>query len=150
MPRAVRTWMARLEGQNVGCHWHQAPRSCHWYKAPRSCHWYQAPRSCHWYPVKRMERGQKWRRRGGRQTLTPLRQDMDDDDALPTPLSPSPVSNGGDGYILPEFRHPDKNSNFFFPQNGACLVGEVFPHPVGVFCTHLEPPNCHILKKRCF
>ena len=29
-------------------------------------------------------------------------------------------------------------------QNGACLVGELFPHPVGVFCTHLEPPKCHI------
>jgi hypothetical protein len=25
-------------------------------------------------------------------------------------------------------------------------VGKSFPHPVGAFCTHLEPPSCHIAK----
>jgi hypothetical protein len=25
-------------------------------------------------------------------------------------------------------------------------VGKSFPHPVAVFCTHLEPPSCHIAK----
>ena len=42
-----------------------------------------------------------------------------------------------------------QKSNFVF-QNGACLVGELFPHPVKVFCTHLEPPNCHISNKSFF
>ncbi len=51
-----------------------------------------------------------------------------------------------EGTDLRVLRHPNKDSNFFF-QNGACLVGELFPHPVGVFCTHLEPPNCHISEK---
>jgi hypothetical protein len=31
-------------------------------------------------------------------------------------------------------------------QNGVCLVGKSFPHPVGVFCTHQEPPGCRISK----
>ena len=26
------------------------------------------------------------------------------------------------------------------------LVGKMFPHPMGVFCTHLEPPKSHIRK----
>ncbi len=34
-----------------------------------------------------------------------------------------------------------------FSQNGACLVGKMMPHPVGVFCTHLEAPKCHIVQK---
>ena len=25
--------------------------------------------------------------------------------------------------------------------------GELFPHPVGVFCMHLEPPQFHIMQK---
>jgi len=25
-------------------------------------------------------------------------------------------------------------------------VGKLFPHPVGVFCTILEPPQCHIMQ----
>ena len=29
------------------------------------------------------------------------------------------------------------------------LVGISFPHPVGVFCTLLEPPKCHIGKQMC-
>ena len=33
-------------------------------------------------------------------------------------------------------------------QNGVCLAGKSFPHPVGVFCTHLEPPKSHIRKKK--
>ena len=33
-----------------------------------------------------------------------------------------------------------------FSQNGACLVGKMIPHPVGVFCTHLGPPNGHFSK----
>ena len=37
-----------------------------------------------------------------------------------------------------------KSINNLISQNGACLVGELFPHPVGVFCSHLEPPKCHI------
>ena len=36
----------------------------------------------------------------------------------------------------------------FFPKM-FLLVGKMFPHPVGVFCTHLEPPNSHIRKKIC-
>jgi len=34
----------------------------------------------------------------------------------------------------------------FVSQNDACLVGELFPRPVGVFFTHLEPPNGHFQK----
>ncbi len=34
-----------------------------------------------------------------------------------------------------------------FSQNGACVVGKMIPHPVGVFCTHLEAPKCHIEQK---
>ncbi len=30
------------------------------------------------------------------------------------------------------------------------LVGKWFPHPVWVFCTHLEPPKCHIRPKSIF
>ena len=41
-----------------------------------------------------------------------------------------------------------QKSNFVF-QNGACLVGELFPRPVRVFCTHLEPPNGHFFKTFC-
>jgi hypothetical protein len=26
-------------------------------------------------------------------------------------------------------------------------VGKSFPHPVGVFCTHLEPPRYHVSTK---
>ena len=48
---------------------------------------------------------------------------------------------------LPEFRHL---RNSLVSQNGACLVGELFPHPIGVCCTHLEPPNCNISENRCF
>ena len=29
----------------------------------------------------------------------------------------------------------------------VCLVWKSCPHPVGVFCTLLEPSNCHIMKK---
>ena len=29
------------------------------------------------------------------------------------------------------------------------LVWKMFPHPVGVFCTHLEPPKSHIRKNIC-
>ena len=43
----------------------------------------------------------------------------------------------------------NKVQSFCF-QNGACLVGELFPHPVGVFCTHLEPPNGHFSKNHLF
>ena len=32
--------------------------------------------------------------------------------------------------------------------NRACLGGELFPHTVGVFCNHLEPPNCNIWKNQ--
>ena len=35
-------------------------------------------------------------------------------------------------------------------QNGVCLAGNSFPHPVGVFCTHLEPPKSHIGKQKNF
>ena len=35
-------------------------------------------------------------------------------------------------------------------QNGACLVGKILAPLVGVFCTHLEPPNCHISPNRFF
>ena len=31
-------------------------------------------------------------------------------------------------------------------REGASLVGQLFPHPVGVFCTLLGPPNCHIVQ----
>ena len=29
-------------------------------------------------------------------------------------------------------------------------MGKSFPHPVGVFCTHLEPPICHLIQKIYF
>ena len=29
----------------------------------------------------------------------------------------------------------------------GCLVWKMFPDPVGVFCTLLEPPNYHIVQK---
>ena len=45
--------------------------------------------------------------------------------------------------LLELLGHPKKSSNFFV-QNGACLVGKILAPLVGVFCTHLEPPNCHI------
>ena len=32
-------------------------------------------------------------------------------------------------------------------RNGVCLVGKSYPYPVGVFCTHLEAPKCHIERK---
>jgi hypothetical protein len=34
-----------------------------------------------------------------------------------------------------------------FPQNGVCVVSKMIPHPVGVLCTHLEAPRCHIRQK---
>jgi len=30
------------------------------------------------------------------------------------------------------------------------LVWKLFPHPVGIFCTLLEPPNCHIVQQTIF
>ena len=35
-------------------------------------------------------------------------------------------------------------------QNGVCLAGKSFPHPVGVFCTHLDPPKSHIRQTLLF
>jgi hypothetical protein len=35
-------------------------------------------------------------------------------------------------------------------QNGVCLVGKSFPHPVWIFCTQLEPPSCHNLNYICY
>ena len=32
-------------------------------------------------------------------------------------------------------------------QGAVCLAGKSSLHPVGVFCTHLEPPKSHICKK---
>ena len=29
-------------------------------------------------------------------------------------------------------------------------MGKSFPHPLGVFCTHLEPPICRIIEKSSF
>ena len=31
-------------------------------------------------------------------------------------------------------------------QNGVYPVGKSSPHPSKAFCTHLEPPSCHISK----
>jgi hypothetical protein len=28
-------------------------------------------------------------------------------------------------------------------------VHKSFPHPVGVFCMHLDPPNCHAMAQLC-
>ena len=39
---------------------------------------------------------------------------------------------------------PKERQKIKFPEL-ACLVGKWFPHPVGVFCTILEPPKCHIM-----
>ena len=36
-------------------------------------------------------------------------------------------------------------------KNRICSIPKPpHPHPVGVFCTHLEPPNCHIWKQMTF
>ncbi len=51
--------------------------------------------------------------------------------------------------FLALLRQQNKQSNLF-SQNGACLVGKMIPHPVGVFCTHLEGPNGHISKTSFF
>ena len=32
---------------------------------------------------------------------------------------------------------------------GACLVGKILLHPVGVFLSYLEAPSSHIVKKIC-
>ena len=42
---------------------------------------------------------------------------------------------------------PFKKFKLLCSQNGACLVGKMIPHPVRVFCTHLEAPKCHIDQK---
>ena len=44
---------------------------------------------------------------------------------------------------------PKKRLNFF-SRNGLSLAGKSFRPLVAVFCTHLEPPNCHISENRCF
>ena len=38
-------------------------------------------------------------------------------------------------------------TNLIFSQM-FLLVGKMFPHPVGVFCIHLEPPKSHIRKQK--
>ena len=40
----------------------------------------------------------------------------------------------------------EKNIKFWNSQNWVCLVWKLFPHPVGVFCTYVRLPNCHIMK----
>ena len=37
-----------------------------------------------------------------------------------------------------------KNAEKTSSQKWVCLVGKMFPHPVASFCTHLDPPSCHI------
>jgi hypothetical protein len=64
--------------------------------------------------------------------------------------SPPPVNNPPllIKYQIRTFRQIVYTSRFWVTsessQNSACLVGKSFPHPVGVFCDHLEPPSCHI------
>ena len=48
-------------------------------------------------------------------------------------------------YISLENQH-----GFGSSQNGVCLAGKSFPHPVAVFCTHLDLPKCHIMQKIVF
>ena len=43
-----------------------------------------------------------------------------------------------------------KKVQTFFSQNWVSLAGKLFPPPVGVFCTHLEPPKCLIMQKSDF
>jgi hypothetical protein len=43
-----------------------------------------------------------------------------------------------------------KKIQTFFSRNGDSLAGKLFPPPVGVFCTHLEPPKCLIMQKSDF
>ena len=47
-------------------------------------------------------------------------------------------------------RHSCQISRDVIFQKSPGLVWKLFPHPVGVFCTLLEPPNCHIMQKSYF
>ena len=49
--------------------------------------------------------------------------------------------------LRPHLQQPKKTQTCC-SQNDACLVGKMTAPLVRVFCTHLEPPNCHIAKKQ--
>ena len=43
-----------------------------------------------------------------------------------------------------------KKCGFGKSGGGACLVGKILLHPVGVFLSYLEAPSSHIVKKNVF